>query len=210
MQGLGSRDRFCRDRDMDAQPELLNDPRLADLLPDWIDEVAPPAADADPRDELRMDYVLRLAELNVERRTGGPFSAAVFRPDGSLAAAAVNVVVPTGCYLLHAEVLALAIAQRALGEPGTVGKQAGGCELFSSAEPCAMCYGAIALSGITRLVCGARSEDVEAVGFDEGPKPDDWTDILAARGIAVGCDIRRQQAADILTRYRDIGSPIYQ
>ena len=188
----------------------ITDPRFSDLLPDWIREVTPPPADAVPRDESRMDYVLRLAELNVERRTGGPFAAAVFGPDGSLAAAAVNVVVPAGCYLLHAEVLALAIAQRVLGEPGTVGRQAGGCELVSSAEPCAMCYGAIALSGISRLVCGASTPDVEAVGFDEGPKPENWTEILVARGIEVRCAVRREQAAEILTQYRDFGNPIYQ
>ena len=193
---------------MGTQPEPISDASFADLLPEWVDGLPPPAADAN--DESRMDYVLRLAELNVEKRYGGPFSAAVFRPDGSLVAAAVNVVVPTGCYLLHAEVLALAIAQRALGESGTVSRQASGCELVSSAEPCAMCFGAIALSGISRLVCGAATPDVEAVGFDEGPKPENWADILAARGIEVRCDVHRERAAEILTRYRDLGSPIYQ
>jgi len=193
---------------MHIEPKPSGNACFEGLLPEWMRGVKPPSTGAD--DKTRMDYVLRLAELNVEHRTGGPFAAAVFRPDGSLAAAAVNVVVPAGCYLLHAEVLALALAQRALGEPGTVGRQAANCDLFSSAEPCAMCFGAIALSGISRLVCGATTPDVEAVGFDEGPKPDNWADILAARGIETKRDVRRERAAVILAQYHDLGNPIYQ
>ena len=41
-------------------------------------------------------------------------------------------------------------------------------EMVASTQPCAMCLGATPWSGIRRLVCGARDEDAEEIGFDEG------------------------------------------
>jgi hypothetical protein len=55
-------------------PEL----RLALALPDWVTASLPPAATPFESLEQRMDFVIRLAEQNVRRDTGGPFAAAVF------------------------------------------------------------------------------------------------------------------------------------
>ncbi|KAL8166878.1 hypothetical protein V2J09_008377 [Rumex salicifolius] len=40
------------------------------------------------------------------------------------------------------------------------------CEIFTSCEPCPMCFGAIHLSRVKRLVCGAKAEAAIAIGFD--------------------------------------------
>ncbi|KAG4176598.1 hypothetical protein ERO13_A11G255900v2 [Gossypium hirsutum] len=40
------------------------------------------------------------------------------------------------------------------------------CEMYASCEPCPMCFGAIHLSRIKKLVYGAKAEAAVAIGFD--------------------------------------------
>jgi len=184
-------------------------------LPAWIaDEVGDPGR-AYPTIESRMELALRLAGRNVAEGTGGPFGAGVFdRETGRLIAPGVNVVVPSTCSVAHAEIMAIAGAQQARGV-FDLGSPAGtATELISSAEPCIQCFGAIWWSGVTRVVTGARRQDVETIsGFSEGPLPEDWPKLLARRpplpAVEVLRDCLRSRAADVLRRYRDGGGRIY-
>lgn len=188
----------------DDAPVLPSELRLA--LPPWV---APFLASAPvcASDEERMDLAVALARRNVAERTGGPFGAAVFsRSRGTLLAAGVNVVRTARCSLAHAEMMALGLAQAALGTHRLDNDHV----LATSAQPCAMCFGALAWSGVGRLLCGARREDVEeTVGFDEGPLPDDWTALLGQRGIDVVRDVRRSAAREILASYAREGGALY-
>lgn len=162
-----------------------------------------------PRAEDRMRFVLDLARENLAA-DGGPFAAAVFERDsGRLLAAGVNRVIASGYSCAHAEMIALALAQRRAGHYDLGRPSFPACELVSSAEPCLMCLGAVLWSGVRELVCGARGEDVCAVGFDEGPKPADWAGELRRRGIGVMPDVLRDEARAILRAYQDAGSPVY-
>jgi tRNA(Arg) A34 adenosine deaminase TadA len=158
----------------------------------------------------RMRFVIRLAMENIEHGTGGPFGAAVFEAKtGTLVSIGVNIVVLANCSHSHAEMVALANAQKKLesfdlGAPGFSEH-----ELVTSCEPCAMCYGAIPWSGVRRAVCGARSKDAEAIGFDEGPKPKNWASALEARGISVVQDLCREEAVAVLQEYKKRGGMIY-
>lgn len=180
-------------------------------LPAWLEAFAAesiPGRYAGAEDRMRLS--LELARRNVEAGTGGPFGAAVFEAQsGRLLAAGVNLVVAANCSILHAEVVAIMIAQKRLAcfDLGDEGVPA--TELVSSAEPCAMCFGAVLWSGVRSLVCGARREDVERLGFEEGPKPADWPGVLQRRGIAVVRDVCREEAITILDRYGHLGGPIY-
>jgi tRNA(Arg) A34 adenosine deaminase TadA len=162
-----------------------------------------------PAPAARMGFVLELVRANIATG-GGPFAAAVFERDsGRLVAAGANRVVASCCSAAHAEVLALSLAQARLGshDLGAAGLPA--CELVTSAEPCAMCLGAVIWSGVRSLVCAARGTDVVALGFDEGPRPADWIGELGARGIAVTTDLLRDAACALLRDYRASGGPIY-
>jgi tRNA(Arg) A34 adenosine deaminase TadA len=158
----------------------------------------------------RMRFVIRLARENVERGTGGPFGAAVFEAKtGTVVSLGVNIVTRANCSHSHAEMVALANAQKELenfdlGAPGFPEH-----ELVTSCEPCAMCYGAIPWSGVRMLVCGARCEDAEAIGFDEGPKPKNWASALEARTISVIQDVCRREAVAVLQEYKKRGGIIY-
>lgn len=158
----------------------------------------------------RMRLVIDLARLNIEHGTGGPFAAAVFDDaTGALLAAGVNLVVSSNCSAAHAEIVALAVAQQALGsyDLGAPGLPA--CQLVTSTEPCAMCLGAIPWSGVRSVVCGARGEDARRIGMDEGAKPANWEAELRRRGIDVRREVCRAEAAAVLEQYARSGGPIY-
>jgi tRNA(Arg) A34 adenosine deaminase TadA len=69
--------------------------------------------------------------------------------------------------------------------------------------------GAVCWSGISKIVCGSRDEDARKIGFDEGPKPQNWVSSLESRGIDVVQDVLRDQATDVLTDYYKNGGLIY-
>ncbi len=119
------------------------------------------------------------------------------------------MVLTAGSSILHAEVVAILVAQQILDTHDLSAEGLPSYELVTSTEPCAMCMGAVTWSGIRKLVCGARGEDAEAAGFDEGEKPSAWPEALERRGITVLRDICRDQAAAVLQSYRESGGHIY-
>lgn len=155
-------------------------------------------------DTARMQFVLELVRRQIGHGSGGPFAAAVFAADGTLLSVGVNLVEPAQCSLLHAEMVAIALAQRQLGRYDLAG-----ATLVCSTEPCAMCFGAVPWSGVSRLVCGARDADARAIGFDEGAKLPDWPEALRARGIGLVRDVLRDDAAALLQEYARRGGHIY-
>ena len=177
-------------------------------LPPWVHQaIDPNTVCATP--EARMALAIELARLNVDRRTGGPFGAAVFNGDGRLVSIGVNRVVPSNCSVAHAEMMAFMTAQQRLqrfrlNEDGTK------FVLATSAQPCCQCYGASFWAGIDALEIGARADDVhELTEFDEGPLPADWIGELQRRGIAVLRDVARDAARAVLAGYRDLGGSAY-
>jgi tRNA(Arg) A34 adenosine deaminase TadA len=177
--------------------------------PDWLDDLAEWGARYRSEED-RMRLAIELARQNVLHGTGGPFGAGVFESDsGRLIAAAVNSVTRLNNSVLHAETLAIMLAQARLGTYALGSAESDGYVLVSSCEPCAMCLGATLWSGVRGLVCGASKEDATAVGFDEGPVfPESWA-YLEARGIRVSRGVLRMEAAAVLELYRASGGPIY-
>jgi tRNA(Arg) A34 adenosine deaminase TadA len=179
-------------------------------LPQWVTDILPPDDRVYPTDTDRMAVAINLARENVRRETGGPFGAAIFDGEtGRLIGAGVNVVVSSNWSGAHAEMIAFAVAQQRLEtyDLGAEGMHA--MELFTSAEPCAMCLGATFWTGIRRLVCAARGEDAEAIGFDEGPKPANWVGELEKRGISVTRDLMRREGQAVLEEYAECDGCLY-
>ncbi len=184
-------------------------PELKIQLPNWVESFLNEAGYFQSQIEERMRLVIELSRHNVEQKTGGPFAAAVFDRQGNLIAPGLNLVLTANCSILHAEVVAIALAQKILGryDIGDGGRVH--FDLVTTTEPCAMCLGAVLWSGVSRLICGARDEDARRIGFDEGAKPANWIDELEHRGIAVVCDILRKEAVEVLEEYKASGGPIY-
>jgi tRNA(Arg) A34 adenosine deaminase TadA len=184
-------------------------PAVTLRLPDWVgglltgDGVYPTVED-------RVRLAIELSRSNIRHGTGGPFGAAIFeRETGRLLAPGVNLVTSLGCSVFHAEMVAIMLAQSAVGDFDLGGAGHTSYELVASTQPCAMCMGATPWSGVRHLVCGARDEDAEEIGFDEGMKPADWVRSLEERGITVERDILRYEAVSVLREYVEKDGEIY-
>ncbi len=167
--------------------------QLSWSLPDWLDQLpehfASPAA--------AMDEVLDLVDRNVAAG-GGPFAAVLLDARGGVLAAGVNRVLAAGCSVLHAEMVAIMRAQARLHSHDLRPQAA---HLVSSCEPCAMCLGALPWAGVSALSYAACAADAEAIGFDEGAKPQPWQDGLRVRGIEVHPPLASARAVQQLQDY---------
>lgn len=156
----------------------------------------------------RMQLAIALSKESVLKKTGGPFGAVVVHEEtGELVSVGINLVTTAGLSIAHAEMVALSLAQLLVGQWNL--SHSGPLQLVTSCEPCAMCFGALPWSGISSLICGARKQDAEAAGFDEGDKPDQWVSSLQRRGIEVQRGVLSADAGAVLDYYRDNGGAIY-
>jgi tRNA(Arg) A34 adenosine deaminase TadA len=178
-------------------------------LPDWVARFVAEYDKDFSTPEQRMAFVIALSAENIKHKTGGPFGAAIFDSKGQLIAPGVNLVTTSNSSILHAEMVAIALAQKALDRYNLSDSGKENFELAASTEPCAMCFGAVPWSGVKQLLCGARDEDARAVGFDEGAKLSEWPEALKERGITVARDIERQAAVNVLNEYAKQQGTIY-
>lgn len=185
-------------------------PAFSFTLPTWIDTFLGDKPLVYPTLEAQMELVIALSAQNIDAGSGGPFGAAIFNQEsGALLAPGVNLVSSTNCALCHAEMVAIAIAQQKIGHFDLGGSGLPPFRLVASTEPCVMCFGGVLWSGVRELVCGARDADARAIGFDEGPKRDDWPQTLIERGINVHRDVLREKAGAVLLDYQQRGGLIY-
>jgi tRNA(Arg) A34 adenosine deaminase TadA len=177
-------------------------------LPAWLDAFVSDWKAPLNTVEQRMQLAVALAAENVRHHTGGPFGAIVVEEQsGRLLGVGVNLVTTLELSLAHAEMIAVSLAQSAVGH-WNLGSECT-TQLVTSCEPCAMCFGAVPWSGVRSIVWGAGKEDAEAAGFDEGDKPPDWIQSLERRGISTCGGILQREAAAVLKRYAKKEGAIY-
>ncbi len=178
---------------------------LSITLPGWLVERIGRLSGPLAGDIEKAEFVIGLSRANVEKKTGGPFAAAVFeRETHRLVSAGVNMVTPLSNSILHAETVAIMFAQKKLGKIGL-----DDCLLVTSCEPCSMCLGAIHWAGFKKFICCAAESAAVDAGFDEGDKPDKWAEKLHAKGVQVVRDILAEQAAEVIYQYKNKSGPIY-
>ncbi|HSQ32137.1 MAG TPA: nucleoside deaminase [Gemmatimonadaceae bacterium] len=177
--------------------------------PPWVDGVVNWNRRYGTDDE-KMRLAIGIARQNVLASTGGPFGAGVFEADtGRLVSVGMNSVVRLNNSTLHAEMLAFMTAQARVGTYSLSSSGLPTHELFTSCEPCAMCLGATLWTGVKRVVCGAAREDVEALGFDEGPVFPASYRYLEDRGVTFVRHVLRAEARGVLQLYQEMSGPIY-
>jgi len=112
-------------------------------------------------EEQLIQEVIDLAFQNVMEGKGGPFAAMVVR-GGHIIAIATNTETSTNDPTAHAEVNAIRQACKQLNT-----FQLDDCELYTSCEPCPMCFGAIYWARLRKVYYAARQEDAAQAGFDD-------------------------------------------
>ena len=122
-----------------------------------------------------------------------PVGAIIIR-DGAVLARTSNRTVRDQDPTAHAELLAIRAAAVSLGE-----WRLGGCTLYVTLEPCAMCAGAIVLARLDRVVFGAWDDKAGMAGsigdLLRHPRLNHRPEVLAG--------VRADEAGELLRRFFD-------
>lgn len=107
-----------------------------------------------------MRRAIWLSEESV-KSGGGPFGAVIAK-NGEIVAEASNCVTIDCDPTAHAEVSAIRRAAKALGS-----FDLSGCEIYTSCEPCPMCFGAIYWAHLDKIYYANDRKDAADIGFDD-------------------------------------------
>ena len=108
-----------------------------------------------------MERALRAAREGIRRAEGGPFGAAIVR-GGELISVGHNTVLKERDATCHAEINAIRLASRKLKR-----YDLSDCVIYSTTEPCPMCFSAIHWARFRQVIFGTSFEDVAERGFNE-------------------------------------------
>ena len=92
-----------------------------------------------------MKLAVEEAEKGIASNEGGPFGCVIVKNND-----------PT----CHGEMMAIRDACRKTGN-----FDLSGCELYTTGEPCPMCFGAILWANISKVFYGCNIKDTEKIGF---------------------------------------------
>lgn len=149
-----------------------------------------------------------LAYTNIINKTGGPFGAIVVdKTMQRIVGVGVNTSISNGS-IFHAEVTAIWDALQKL-KIASFHEHNHKFILATSSSPCCMCLGAFLWSGIDYLYTGALSQDVENIGFDEGPLPSNLQEDCKKRKIILVEGIYREGCVNTLKLYKELNGKIY-
>jgi guanine deaminase len=108
-----------------------------------------------------MEKAVAEALQNVSTNQGGPFGAIVVK-NGQIVGIGRNEVTSSNDPTAHAEVQAIRDACRNLNT-----YQLDDCEIYTSCEPCPMCFGAIYWARPKAVYYACTKEDAAKIGFDD-------------------------------------------
>jgi len=148
------------------------------------------------QDAAWMALALREARRNLRRADGGPFGACVVSA-GRVVAVARNTVLARRDPTCHAEVNAIRLAARRLGT-----HELRGCRIYSTTEPCPMCFSAIHWAAIDTVVYGTRIADVAVLGFRELTVSNRTLRRLGGSPVRIVPGVLREECAALLCEWQ--------
>lgn len=106
-----------------------------------------------------MQIAIEEALTGIQQKDGGPFGAVVVL-DGKVIGRGHNRVLSKHDPTCHGEMEAIRDACKHLGS-----HDLSACTLYTTAEPCPMCLGAIMWANIQKVYYGCNVKDTDAIGF---------------------------------------------
>lgn len=143
-----------------------------------------------------MRAAIAAADAAIPRGEGGPFGACIER-DGQILAVAHNTVLREHDATCHAEVNAIRAASRAVGA-----FDLSGCTVYSTTEPCPMCFSALHWARIGRIVYSTHIADVQALGFNELSISNEQLRDLGGSSVQLIRDFIRAEGLELLKRWQ--------
>jgi tRNA(Arg) A34 adenosine deaminase TadA len=152
---------------------------------------------ADATDHQFMRLAVEQAKQSV-RDGQSPFGAVIVK-DGEVVCAVHNVVWATTDITAHAEVHALRVACDKLATIDLAG-----CTIYSSTEPCPMCFSAIHWANCDRIVFGTYIEDADAAGFRELSISNEQMKSLGGSMVEVEGGVLRDEAQEAFDLFAEV------
>lgn len=106
-----------------------------------------------------MDIAIEEAESGIGKNEGGPFGSVVVK-NGEIVGRGHNEVIKQHDPTCHGEVMAIRDACKRLKT-----FDLSGCEIYTTGEPCPMCFGAILWANISKVYYGCNVVDTRKIGF---------------------------------------------
>lgn len=113
------------------------------------------------RDHFFMRRAIELAQLGMNSSAGGPFGCVIVKDD-QIIAEGFNKVTSTNDPTAHAEVVAIREACKKLES-----YQLNDCIIYTSCEPCPMCFGAIYWARPKKVYYACTKKDAALIQFDD-------------------------------------------
>ena len=108
-----------------------------------------------------MQIAINEAKKGLKNKDGGPFGAVIVK-DNKVISKANNTVLKTNDPSAHAEINVIRKASKKLKN-----FDLSGCQLYTTCEPCPMCYFAIHWAKIKTVYYGANRSDAAKIGFSD-------------------------------------------
>lgn len=138
-----------------------------------------------------MKIAIDEARTGISAGHGGPFGCVIVK-DGEIVGRGHNEVLRMKDSTCHGEMMAI---RNACGTLGT--HDLSGCELYTTAEPCPMCHGAILWANIRKVYYGCNISDTDKIGFrDEEFYSGTWE---------FSQELEREECLKVFEEYKTIG-----
>jgi tRNA(Arg) A34 adenosine deaminase TadA len=141
-----------------------------------------------------MLLAVRQAARNLKKPDGGPFGACIVRK-GKVVAVGRNTVLKNDA-TCHAEINAIRAASRKLKT-----FDLSGCEIYSTTEPCPMCFSAIHWARIGRIIFGTTTKDAKKIGFNELVITDKKLNSLGKSKVKITSGFMRKECLELFRRF---------
>ncbi|MBE6869704.1 MAG: nucleoside deaminase [Ruminococcus albus] len=141
-----------------------------------------------------MEIAIEEARKGIHAGHGGPFGCVIVK-DGEMIGRGHNEVVLQKDPTCHGEIMAIHNACKNLGS-----FDLSDCELYTTAEPCPMCLGAIRWANIRKIYYGCNISDTDSIGFRDQQFYTEPADILE--------EIDRKECLELFREYHDIENKI--
>ena len=147
-----------------------------------------------------MRAAIEAARDSVARGAGGPFGACIVR-DGEILSVSSNHVLANHDPTAHAEVSAIRQACHQIEY-----HLLEGAEIYSTTEPCPMCFASIHWARIAKIYYGTTIADVAALGFNELDVSNFQMKEIGGSPVEIVPDFMREECLELLEFWRNLES----
>ena len=137
-----------------------------------------------------MKIAVEQAREGINSGHGGPFGCVIVK-DSKVIGKGHNEVIRMNDPTCHGEMMAIRDACKTLGT-----FDLSGCELYTTAEPCPMCLGAILWANIEKVYYGCNISDTDAIGFRDK--------IFFSESHNISQELDREECLEVFREYQQI------